>query len=109
MATVTYKSYAKTAVKHMRDRTLAVMADKAKEYFLDPSLELVPLDEGDLQNSGKVSIVGSNVFVSYDTHYAIDQHENLYYRHLPGRQAKYLEQPFRQNAEIFIKEVMRNI
>jgi hypothetical protein len=35
--------------------------------------------------------------VSYDTPYAARQHEELDWRHAPGRQAKYLEQPL--NAE----------
>jgi hypothetical protein len=32
--------------------------------------------------------------VSYDTVYAVRQHEELTWRHDPGRQAKYLEQPY---------------
>jgi len=31
--------------------------------------------------------------VSYDTPYAVRQHEDLTLRHDPGRQAKYLEEP----------------
>jgi len=53
----------------------------------------VPLEEGTLQRSGQTSIDEANLTgtVSYGTPYAVRQHEELTWRHAPGRQAKYLE------------------
>ena len=64
------------------------------EHVLAESNKLVPLDEGTLERSGKVTMGdGASGTISYDTPYAVRQHEELSYKHLPGRQAKYLEQP----------------
>jgi hypothetical protein len=69
------------------------------EHVLTEAQNLVPLDEGALQNTGTASIDEGSLtaMVSYDTPYAARQHEELDWRHAPGRQAKYLEQPL--NAE----------
>lgn len=67
----------------------------AAEFVLSQSTEVVPLDEAELQRSGTASVDAPSLtaMVSYDTPYAVRQHEELDYRHAPGRQAKYLEQP----------------
>lgn len=66
---------------------------RALEHTLGVSQTLVPLDEGPLQRSGKVVVNGLDGAISYDTVYAVRQHEELTWKHAPGRQAKYLEQP----------------
>jgi len=66
----------------------------AAEHLLGESRKLVPLEEGTLERSGTVSTDGMTAAVSYDTPYAVYQHERLDLRHDPGRQAKYLEQPY---------------
>lgn len=63
------------------------------EYLLTEANKTVPLDESMLEKSGTSSVderalVGA---VSYDTPYAARQHEDLTYRHTPGRRAKWLE------------------
>lgn len=70
------------------------------EYVLGESIQQVPHEEGDLQSSGKVSVDegSSRVAVSYDTPYAVRQHEDMTYRHDPGRKAKYLEDPLNSAA-----------
>lgn len=69
------------------------------EHVLGESNAVVPLDESPLQHSGTASMDPASLtgMVSYDTPYAVVQHERLDYRHAPGRTAKYLEVPF--NAE----------
>jgi hypothetical protein len=69
------------------------------EHVLTEAQNLVPLDEGALQNTGTASVDEGSLtaMVSYDTPYAARQHEELDWRHASGRQAKYLEQPL--NAE----------
>lgn len=63
------------------------------EHVLQLSNEVVPLDESELQRSGTASVDPPSLtgMVSYDTPYAVIQHERLDYRHAPGRTAKYLE------------------
>lgn len=65
----------------------------AAEHVLQLSNEVVPLDESELQRSGVASIDEPSLtaMVSYDTPYAVRQHEELQWRHAPGRTAKYLE------------------
>jgi hypothetical protein len=69
------------------------------EHVLAESRQVVPLDESTLERSGTASVDEGTLTgaVSYDTVYAARQHEELTWRHLPGRTAKYLEIPF--NAE----------
>lgn len=67
----------------------------AAEHVLTESQAVVPLDEGYLQSTGTASVDESTLTaaVSYDGPYAARQHEELDWRHAPGRQAKYLEGP----------------
>lgn len=68
------------------------------------ALPLTPLDRGPLRESAAVweAYAGSLIAaVSFDTPYAVRQHEELSYHHDVG-QAKFLEQPAReQAAEIY--------
>lgn len=67
----------------------------ALDYLASASKQQVPLDQGPLKNSCAVDVNddGSQGTVSYDTPYAVIQHENKNYRHQRGRKAKYLEDP----------------
>lgn len=76
---------------------------RALEHTLGVATTLVPLDEGPLQRSGKVQVEGLNGTISYDTPYAIRQHEELTWRHAPGRQAKYLEQPMNTERDVMLE------
>lgn len=86
------------------DKTLIQRATKqsrkkgtfaALDHLLAVSKQEVPLDQGPLRASGMVDVAddGSAGTVSYDTPYAVRQHEELGYRHQRGRKAKYLEDP----------------
>ena len=69
------------------------------EHVLEQSTRLVPHQEGTLQDSGTAHEPGtsgldaSTAAVSYDTPYAVVQHEAMEFSHPNGRQAKYLETP----------------
>ena len=67
----------------------------ALDYLASVSKDQVPLDQGPLKNSCYVDVNddGSEGTVSYDTPYAVAQHENTWYNHQRGRKAKYLEDP----------------
>jgi hypothetical protein len=68
----------------------------AAEHLLASSQAIVPIEEATLERSGVASVDESKgqAAVSYDTVYAVIQHEALDFQHDPGRQAKYLEEPF---------------
>ncbi|WP_327368725.1 minor capsid protein [Streptomyces sp. NBC_01217] len=65
----------------------------ALEHILAESRRIVPLEESTLERSGRVHVDGLEGAITYDTVYAVVQHENLDYKHAPGREAKYLEKP----------------
>ena len=67
------------------------------------SQKIVPVDKGPLRESADTRMEGeglrANVIVSYGTDYAIYVHEMVENRHKPGKQAKFLEQPFREKRD----------
>lgn len=70
----------------------------AAEYVLGEARKIVPHEEGTLERSGRASVEESSKggvtgAVSFDTPYAVVQHEQTSYRHKKGRRAKYLETP----------------
>ncbi len=67
----------------------------ACDHLAAVAKEQVPLDQGPLKASCVVDVNedGSDGSVSFDTPYAVPQHENRSYHHQNGRKAKYLEDP----------------
>lgn len=63
------------------------------DHIASVSKDQVPLDMGPLKNSCVVDVAedGLSGTISYDTPYAVVQHENRHFRHQRGRKAKYLE------------------
>lgn len=64
------------------------------EHVLKVSRDQVPHEEGTLERSGRATTEGLVGAVSYNTPYAVAQHEDLTFAHDPGRRAKYLENAF---------------
>lgn len=71
------------------------------EHVLGVSTNRVPLDEGYLQSTGTASVdePSLNAMVSFDGPYAVRQHEELTWRHAPGRTAKYLENSLNESRQ----------
>lgn len=86
-----FGNQAKAALRRGTARGLG----NAAEHVLAKSREVVPLEDATLARSGTASVdeAGQVAAVSYDTPYAARQHEELSWRHAPGRTAKYLERP----------------
>jgi hypothetical protein len=65
----------------------------AAEHILGVANEQVPFEEGDLAASGGVSQDESTTqtAISYNTDYAVRQHEDMTMKHDSGRNAKFLE------------------
>lgn len=85
----------------------------AAEHLLGVSSQLAPIEEGVLSStattSAETTTGRTTAAVSFDTPYAVRQHEDLGYRHDPGRQAKYLEQPMTTEADTMGKLVAQAI
>lgn len=65
------------------------------ENIAEVSTRVAPIEEGTLIRSAQVSRDdrAGKVAISYDTPYAVVQHEDTQLRHDEGRQAKFLEDP----------------
>ncbi len=68
------------------------------EHLLEVARQRVPIEEGTLERSGVVSVDEDAITaaISFDTPYAVRQHEELTYQHDSGRTAKYLERPLHE-------------
>lgn len=69
------------------------------EHLLTEANKSVPHDEGTLERSGSASSEGTKGAVSYDTPYAVRQHEDMSLHHHGKGQSKWLENTMGQEAE----------
>ena len=90
--TMTVKWHGEKAKAAVRRGAKAGLTDAA-EYVLEQSNRVVPIEDSTLLKSGVPSVDEGSLraAVSYDTPYAVRQHEELDYQHDAGRKAKYLE------------------
>lgn len=86
---VTEEQIMKAAIKGMRITAQNILGESQK---------LVPVDTGTLQKSGNVKVNQDalTATVSYNTPYALKQHEDATLKHPKGGEAKYLERPFNE-------------
>lgn len=73
--------------------------------LLGKSKLLAPIDKGDLRGSGSMESGNLEVYVGFNTPYAVRQHEHTEYNHPQGGQAKYLEEPYNDNVDKYINHV----
>ena len=71
----------------------------ATEHLLTEANKSVPHDDGTLERSGTASVDGKRGAVSYDTPYAVRQHEDMDLNHDGKGQAKWLETTMGQEAK----------
>ena len=85
----------KAKIKAVTKRCSKKATWSALDHLAAVSKDQVPLDQGPLKNSCYVDVSddGASGTVSYDTPYAVVQHENMQFQHQRGRKAKYLEDP----------------
>lgn len=87
----------------------------ALEFLLTEANQGVPIDEHMLEASGVATIDERKLegAVSYDTPYAVRQHEDMTFRHAPGRHAKWLELAALRNqrnmANIVATQIRRRV
>jgi hypothetical protein len=98
-------------IKELNRRAQAIQnatEQSLQEVALDvigKARELAPLDTGDLRGSGYAKVEGLNVELGFTAPYALIQHERLDFKHPRGGQAKYLEQPLKQNMNNYIQHI----
>jgi hypothetical protein len=94
MGRIVWKSDRRPQVQARMRRATADAIEDAAEFLLEQANRSVPLQDGILQGSGKVTTRGGGkvgAAVSYDTPYAVRQHEDTRLAHAPGRRAKWLQ------------------
>lgn len=86
---------------------------RAGLFLQRESQKVVPVDHNILRPTADTRAEGlgwkTEVVVSYGTDYAVFVHEDLEARHKPGKQAKFLEQPFRDNKDRLVEIVGEEI
>jgi hypothetical protein len=92
-------------IERLIEATTAEGLGLAAEHLLQVSRTEVPIEEGTLERSGVASVDDDSLTaaVSYDTEYAVRQHEELTWRHAEGRKAKYLEDPMNNERETMLE------
>ena len=98
-------------VTEQQQRAAARGLGKAAEHLLGESRKEVPIEEGTLERSGVATTDPGKLqaAVSYDTPYAVTQHERLDLRHDPGRKAKYLEDPMNRERATMLALIAAEI
>ncbi|HEU5475712.1 MAG TPA: HK97 gp10 family phage protein [Actinophytocola sp.] len=95
------------AIKAMADAA-GDGVEEACEDLLSDSRDEVPYDQGDLSRSGKVTVQrtgdGAEGSVSYDTPYAVIQHERGDFAHDTGK-SRYLGDPLRASAQKYLEHI----
>ena len=83
----------------------------AAEHILNVANTKVPTEKGALEKSWAASVDGSSLraAVSYDTPYAVIQHESMNSHHDAGRSAKYLENAMTSEARTVGKIIANEI
>ena len=84
---------------HLHDAAADGLAD-ALEHLLGASRARTPIETGRLEQGGTADLDRAALrgTISYPGPYAARQHEELTWRHDPGRTAKFLENPAHEEA-----------
>lgn len=93
-------------IEQMAEQTV----NENAEDLLSLSVDLAPLDEGGLRESGSVDPAkkkGNNIEarVGYAKEYALHMHEDYYNPTTPGTGRKYLEKPTRENGKKYAERI----
>ena len=98
------------------NKKLSEIKDASKDSIRDVALDLIskakeraPLDTGDLRGSGFTEFKESSTEyvarVGFTEPYALVQHEDLTFKHPQGGEAKYLENPLKENTGKYIAHI----
>ena len=95
-----FKWRGEEAERLIRETAFRAILDGA-EVILTEAIDEAPFKSGTLRRSGTVTEAPQDnaVYISFNTPYAVKQHEDLTLKHPRGGKAKYLEDPFKRNAK----------
>ena len=83
---------------------------QAGEHVLEEANRTIPHQTGHMAGTGRATeFPGLMVIVSYDTPYALKQHEDTRLRHAPGRRAKWLERTLDEQRRAVIRFLRKTI
>lgn len=86
-------------------------AEDAMDFVGEEGSRIIPHETGDLDNSFEVSRDDTTRTVagSYDTPYALRQHEDMTLRHDDGRSAKWFEKSLNSNADKIVEIIAESV
>lgn len=120
MTLVDYNNFEKVVSDYTQkevDGAMAQVLNEEAQLIFRDSQRLVPVKTGVLRASGQIippRKKGNNweVVIGYGgaaSSYALEQHENLQYRHKQGKSAKYLEVPANQRASKMAESIRNRL
>lgn len=95
----------KNGMRTEAENTLEIIALDLKGKAQD----LAPVDTGDLKGSAFHEVKDLEATIGFKEPYAMRQHEEVGFRHPKGGQAKFLEQPLKENAMMYVNHFTETI
>ncbi|MFI6886756.1 hypothetical protein [Streptosporangium canum] len=92
-------------------RSAVLGLTKSAEHVLRMAKHNTPHESGDLERSGAASVDPPNLVaaVSFNTPYAVRQHEEVSYDHPKKGEAKYLENALRDESAAVLKILAKHL
>jgi hypothetical protein len=81
------------------DHVLHEAAQAGAHALQNAAERIIPTESSELRESGKVSGDGARAALSYDTPYAVIDHQSGYPRHRPPQTKHWLTRPMLENGE----------
>lgn len=106
------------------DRAVGKALGQEAQLMMKDSLRIVPVDTGTLRRSHRIlpaykegrAWVIEMGYGGAASEYALDQHENPYYKHAEGKSWKYLEMPvaaripnFERRMALRVREILKRV
>ena len=105
-----FKWRGEEAERLIREIAFQTIRDGA-EAILTEAIDETPIDTGTLRRSGTITEASQDnvIYISFNTPYAVKQHEDLTLKHPRGGKAKYLEDPFKRNVKKVERLVVQRV
>lgn len=96
----------------MPDKTNSAVKKELNDICADlqgKAQRLAPVDTGDLRGSAFFEVEGLDGTVGFTEPYALRQHEAVEFSHPKGGQAKYLEEPYKENSDKYVDALKKAV
>ncbi len=81
------------------DHVLHEAAQAGAEALQDAAERIIPTESSELRESGRVTADGDRAALSYDTPYAVIEHQSGYPRHAPPTTKHFVTRPMLESGE----------